>query len=38
MPVGPLWDQRLLRLTRRGDEYTQDDLGSVAFVPLVSEF
>ncbi len=37
IPVGPLIDQRLLRLIRHGDEYMQDDLGSVAFVPLVSE-
>ncbi|HUE65478.1 MAG TPA: protein-L-isoaspartate(D-aspartate) O-methyltransferase [Rhizomicrobium sp.] len=37
MPVGPLIDQRLVRLIRHGDEYTQDDLGGVRFVALVSE-
>jgi protein-L-isoaspartate(D-aspartate) O-methyltransferase len=37
MPVGPMIDQRLLCLIRHGDEYTQDDLGGVRFVALVSE-
>ena len=37
MPVGPSgWEQRLLRLTRRGDDaFDEEDLGGVIFVPLV---
>jgi len=38
MPVGPVGRQRLLKLTRRGkDEYEEEDLGAVAFVPLIGE-
>lgn len=37
MPVGPMIDQRLLRLIRHCDEYAQNDLGGVRFVALVSE-
>ncbi|HET7084573.1 MAG TPA: protein-L-isoaspartate(D-aspartate) O-methyltransferase [Rhizomicrobium sp.] len=36
MPVGPLDEQRLIRLTRgAGDDFTQADLGGVRFVQLV---
>lgn len=40
MPVGPcLGNQRLLRLTRgQDDTFHQDDLGPVAFVPLIGAF
>ena len=38
MPVGPTSDQRLLRVRRRSDRnFVEDDLGSVAFVPLIGE-
>ena len=37
MPVGhSTWDQRLVRVTRRGDEgFDEEDLGGVVFVPLI---
>lgn len=35
LPVGPDGSQELLRLTRRGNEYTRERLGFVSFVPLV---
>lgn len=35
LPVGPEGSQELLRLTRRGNEYTRERLGFVSFVPLV---
>jgi protein-L-isoaspartate(D-aspartate) O-methyltransferase len=37
MPVGRSpWDQRLLRVTRRGDDaFDEEDLGGVVFVPLI---
>ena len=39
MPVGSsVWQQRLVRLTRRGDAaFDEEDLGGVVFVPLVGE-
>jgi protein-L-isoaspartate(D-aspartate) O-methyltransferase len=36
-PVGPRDEQRLLRFTRRGDEYKREDLGGVRFVPMLGE-
>ncbi len=36
IPVGPVGRQTLHRLTRNGDEWDDEELGSVAFVPLVS--
>ena len=36
-PVGPPRRQRLLRLVRTADGVAEEDLGSVAFVPLVGE-
>ena len=37
MPVGhSTWDQRLVRVTRRGDDaFDEEDLGGVVFVPLI---
>ena len=36
MPVGPADRQRLVRVTRRGqDRFDRDDLGDVRFVPLI---
>jgi protein-L-isoaspartate(D-aspartate) O-methyltransferase len=35
MPVGPRGDERLLRVRRTGATTTREDLGPVAFVPLV---
>jgi protein-L-isoaspartate(D-aspartate) O-methyltransferase len=35
IPVGPQGEQTLHRYTRRGDELADEDLGRVAFVPLV---
>jgi len=38
MPVGPLTDQRLVKLTRRGEaSFEQEDIAAVHFVPLVGE-
>ena len=37
IPVGPPHAQSLLRITRRGGEYTTENLGAVAFVPLVGK-
>ena len=38
MPVGPRrGGQRLVRLRRHGEGLVEDDLGGVAFVPLVGE-
>jgi protein-L-isoaspartate(D-aspartate) O-methyltransferase len=36
-PVGRKGHQRLLRLVRHGDDLEQEDLGAVAFVPLVGD-
>ena len=35
LPVGPPRNQRLLRITRTDNDYRQEDLGGVSFVPLV---
>jgi len=35
MPVGPDREQRLLRITRRGDGFEREDLGPATFVPLL---
>lgn len=38
IPVGDAEDQRLIRITRNGeDEFSQEDLGAVRFVPLIGE-
>lgn len=38
IPVGDRGDQRLIKLTRTGsDEFAQEDLGGVSFVPLIGE-
>src|SRR5207253_1047559 len=36
IPVGPPSHQQMIRLTRRGNDYIHDDLGSFGFVPLVT--
>lgn len=36
-PVGPRWQQELLRVHRREDRITQERLVPVAFVPLIGE-
>jgi protein-L-isoaspartate(D-aspartate) O-methyltransferase len=36
IPVGPSSHQQMLRLTRRGNTFDREDLGSFGFVPLVS--
>jgi protein-L-isoaspartate(D-aspartate) O-methyltransferase len=36
IPIGPPAYQQMVRLTRRGDEFDRDHLGSFGFVPLVS--
>jgi protein-L-isoaspartate(D-aspartate) O-methyltransferase len=38
IPIGPPSYQQMVRLTRRGDEFDRDDLGSFGFVPLVGGF
>jgi protein-L-isoaspartate(D-aspartate) O-methyltransferase len=35
MPVGPDREQRLVRITRRGDTFEQEELGPATFVPLL---
>jgi protein-L-isoaspartate(D-aspartate) O-methyltransferase len=35
MPVGPSSQQEMLRMTRRGDQWLRQNLGSFGFVPLV---
>ena len=37
MPVGPSGRQELVRFSRQGQEWTEESLGLVSFVPLVSE-
>lgn len=37
IPVGPSSHQQMLRLTRRGNNFDREDLGSFGFVPLVSD-
>jgi protein-L-isoaspartate(D-aspartate) O-methyltransferase len=37
MPVGPPSHQQMYRLTRRGDHWERDNLGSFGFVPLVAD-
>jgi len=36
IPAGPAGRQSLLRITRRGDDYQEETLGAVSFVPLLS--
>jgi len=35
MPVGPDREQRLMRITRRGEAFEREDLGPATFVPLL---
>jgi protein-L-isoaspartate(D-aspartate) O-methyltransferase len=37
MPVGPMAHQQMIRLTRRGNSFERDNLGSFGFVPLVAD-
>jgi protein-L-isoaspartate(D-aspartate) O-methyltransferase len=37
IPVGPFANQQMLRLTRHGDLFEREELGSFGFVPLVSD-
>jgi protein-L-isoaspartate(D-aspartate) O-methyltransferase len=37
IPVGPPSHQQMLRLTRRGERFERDNLGSFGFVPLVPD-
>jgi protein-L-isoaspartate(D-aspartate) O-methyltransferase len=37
IPIGPPSYQQMVRLTRRGNNFVRDNLGSFGFVPLVSE-
>jgi protein-L-isoaspartate(D-aspartate) O-methyltransferase len=37
IPVGPPSHQQMIRLTRRGDTFERDNLGSFGFVPLVAD-
>lgn len=38
IPVGPLHSQRMQRITRRGNDFLDEDLGAFAFVPLIGEY
>lgn len=35
IPVGPSASQQMMRITRRGERFTRENLGSFGFVPLV---
>jgi protein-L-isoaspartate(D-aspartate) O-methyltransferase len=37
IPIGPLAHQQMIRLTRRGNDFIREELGSFGFVPLVSD-
>jgi protein-L-isoaspartate(D-aspartate) O-methyltransferase len=37
IPIGPPAHQQMIRLTRRGDAWDRDNLGSFGFVPLVGD-
>ncbi|HJQ79932.1 MAG TPA: protein-L-isoaspartate(D-aspartate) O-methyltransferase [Lacipirellulaceae bacterium] len=37
IPIGPPAHQQMIRLTRRGDTWDRDNLGSFGFVPLVGD-
>ena len=37
IPVGPPAHQQMIRLTRHGDQWDRDNLGSFGFVPLVGD-
>jgi protein-L-isoaspartate(D-aspartate) O-methyltransferase len=37
IPIGPLAHQQMIRLTRQGDRFIREDLGSFGFVPLVHD-
>jgi protein-L-isoaspartate(D-aspartate) O-methyltransferase len=37
VPVGPRWQQELIRVQRIGNEFVEDKLAPVAFVPLIGE-
>src|SRR5207244_10584150 len=37
IPVGSYLEQDLLRITRSGDQWIQEDMGPVRFVPLIAE-
>jgi protein-L-isoaspartate(D-aspartate) O-methyltransferase len=36
IPVGPASSQTMLRITRRADQFSHEDLGAFGFVPLLS--
>lgn len=36
IPVGPIGRQSLIRITRRGDEFVEEKLSAVSFVPLIA--
>ena len=36
IPIGPSAHQQMIRLTRRGNDFIREDLGTFGFVPLVS--
>jgi protein-L-isoaspartate(D-aspartate) O-methyltransferase len=37
IPIGPRWQQELIRWQRRGDSFEKEKLAPVAFVPLIGE-
>jgi protein-L-isoaspartate(D-aspartate) O-methyltransferase len=37
VPVGPRWQQELIRVQRLGNKFVEDKLAPVAFVPLIGE-
>jgi len=37
VPIGPRWQQELIRIRRLGAEFIEDKLAPVAFVPLIGE-
>jgi len=37
VPIGPRWQQELISIQRRGDDFETNQLAPVAFVPLIGE-
>jgi protein-L-isoaspartate(D-aspartate) O-methyltransferase len=38
IPIGPRYSQTLYRITRNGDQFTEEDITGCVFVPLVGDF
>lgn len=38
IPIGPRYSQTLYRITRKGDQFTEEEITGCVFVPLVGDF